>query len=118
MAARWIELIAGSLDEKKRYKQYQARIKALPVPYADVAQAFQRYPMYSGGFVLDGDTALRMIGDMVDLWERATADGTPVRDIVGADPVDFAETFAQSYTGTRWVDKERRRLTQAVDAAE
>jgi len=59
-----------------------------------------------------------MFGDLADLWERAAADGTPVRDIVGADPVDFAETFAQAYGGTRWIDKERSRLVQAIDDAE
>ncbi len=54
-----------------------------------------------------------MIGDFADLWERAAADGTPVRDIVGDDPVEFAETFPQAYTGKRWIDKERARLPTA-----
>ena len=31
--------------------------------------------------------------DFVDLWEHAAADGTPVREIVGEDPVEFAEAF-------------------------
>ena len=35
MAAKWIELATGSLDQKKQYKQYKARIKALPEPYGD-----------------------------------------------------------------------------------
>jgi DNA-binding ferritin-like protein (Dps family) len=33
MAAKWIELITGSLDDKKAYRQYKARIAALPEPY-------------------------------------------------------------------------------------
>ena len=49
--------------------------------------------MYYGG-VTDGDTLVTMLGDFTDLWERAAADGTPVRAIVGDDPVEFAETFA------------------------
>ena len=32
MAAKWIEAITGSLEEKKLYKQAQARINALPEP--------------------------------------------------------------------------------------
>ena len=55
MAARWIELVTGSLEQKKQYRQYKARIEALPEPYAAVAKALQRYLMYCGG-VTDGDT--------------------------------------------------------------
>ena len=117
MAAKWIEALTGSLEQKKQYKQDKARIDALPEPYATAAQAMHRYFMYYAG-ITDGDTLVTMFGDLADLWERAAADGTPVRDIVGADPVDFAETFAQAYGGTRWIDKERSRLVQAIDDAE
>ena len=73
--------------------------------------------MYSGG-ITDGDTLTTMFTDFADLWERAAADGTPVRDIVGDDPVEFAETFAQAYGGTQWIDKERARLNKAIENAE
>ncbi len=73
--------------------------------------------MYYAG-VTDGDTAVTMMSDFADLWERAAADGTPVRAIVGEDPVEFAEAFAQAYTGARWIDKERARLTAAIEEAE
>ncbi|HWL76911.1 DUF1048 domain-containing protein [Microbacterium sp.] len=116
MAAKWIEALTGSLEQKKQYKQSLARIEALPAPYRTAAKALHRYFLYYGGMV-DGDTLVTMFGDLADLWERAAADGTAVRDIVGDDPVDFAETFAQSYTGRRWIDKERVRLTKAIDDA-
>jgi DNA-binding ferritin-like protein (Dps family) len=117
MAAKWIEQVTGSLEQKKQYRRYKARIEALPEPYGTVAQALERYFMYYGG-VTDGDTAVTMMGDFADLWERAAADGTPVRAIVGEDPVEFAETFALAYTGARWIDKERARLTTAIEEAE
>ena len=117
MAPKWIELVTGSLEQKKQYRQYRARIEALPGPYATVAKALQRYFMYYGG-VTDGETIVRMLGDFADLWERAAADGTPVRAIVGDDPVEFADAFAQAYTGKRWIDKERARLTKAIEDAE
>ena len=116
MAAKWIEALTGSLEQKKQYRQYVARIEALPEPYKSAAKAFQRYFMYYGG-VSDGDTLITMFGDFADLWERAAVDGTPVRAIVGDDPVEFAETFAQAYSGKQWIDKERERLTKAIDAA-
>ena len=115
--AGWIETLTGSLDQKKRYKQYRARIETLPEPYRGVAKALQRYFMYYGG-VTDGETLVTMEGDFVELWERAAADGTPVRAVVGDDPVEFAETFVQAYAGKQWIDKERARLVRAVDEAE
>jgi len=117
MAAKWIELVTGSLEQKRQYKQYRVRIDALPEPYRAVAKAMNRYYMYYGGF-LDGETAMKMWADFVDLWERAAVDGTPVREIVGENPVEFAETFAQAYAGKQWIDKERARLTRAVEDAE
>ena len=117
MAAKWIELVTGSLEQKKQYKKERARIEALPEPYSTVAKALGRYFMYYGG-VTDGETAVKMFGDFTDLWERAATDGTPVRAIVGDDPVEFADTFAQAYNGTRWIDKERARLTKAIEDAE
>ena len=117
MAARWIEALTGSLEQKKRYRQHRARLDGLPEPYAASAKALERYLMYCGG-VTDGETIVTMLGDFADLWERAAVDGTPVREIVGDDPVEFAETFAQSYSGTRWIDKERARLVAAIEAAE
>jgi DNA-binding ferritin-like protein (Dps family) len=117
MTAKWIELFTGSLAEKKQYKKDKARIDALPEPYAAAAKAMHRYLMYSGG-ITDGPTLITMYTDLADLWERAAVDGTPVRDIVGDDPVEFAETFAQAYTGKQWIDKERARLTKAMDDAE
>jgi DNA-binding ferritin-like protein (Dps family) len=117
MAAKWIEALTGSLEQKKQYKQDKARIDALPEPYGTAAKAMHRYFMYYGG-VTDGDTLITMFGDLADLWERAAVDGTPVREIVGDDPVEFAETFAQAYAGQRWIDKERSRLTKAIEDAE
>ncbi len=117
MAAKWIEMVTGSLEQKRQYRQYKARIDALPEPYGAVAKALQRYLMYCGGIV-DGETTLTMMGDFADLWDRAAVDGTPVRAIVGDDPVGFAEAFAQAYTGRQWIDKERARLTRAIEDAE
>ncbi|AJT41922.1 DUF1048 domain-containing protein [Psychromicrobium lacuslunae] len=116
MAAKWIEMVTGSLEQKKQYRQAKARLDALPEPYLSVATAFNRYFMYYGG-ATEGDTIVQMFLGHADLWERAAIDGTPVSEIVGDDPVEFAESFAEAYGGKRWIDKERSRLNQAVDKA-
>ena len=116
MAAQWIETLTGSLVQKRQFKQDKARIDGLPEPYATAAKAMHRYCMYYGG-ITDGDTVITMFGDLADLWERAATDGTPVRAIVGEDPVEFTEAFAQAYVGSRWIDKERARLVEAMGRA-
>ena len=45
MAARWIETLTGSLEQKKQYRQHKARMEALPEPYGAVAKAIERYFM-------------------------------------------------------------------------
>lgn len=117
MAAKWIETLTGSLGQKKQYKHDKARIDSLPEPYGAAASAMHRYLTYYGG-ITDGDTLLTMFGDLADLWERAAVDRTPIGEIVGEDPVEFAEMFAQAYNGKRWIDKERARLANAIEDAE
>jgi DNA-binding ferritin-like protein (Dps family) len=116
--ANWMEALTGSLEQKKHWKACRVRIEALPEPYCSAAKALERYFMYSGGIITDGDTLMTMWDDFVDLWERAAVDGTPVRAIVGENPVEFAETFAQAYSGTHWIDKERVRLVKAIEDVE
>ncbi|WP_194398433.1 DUF1048 domain-containing protein [Microbacterium atlanticum] len=117
MAAKWYEIVTGSLEQKKQYRQYKARIEALPEPYRTAAKALDRYLMTVGGMT-DGESLVQMLSDSADLWERAAADGTPVRDIVGEDPSAFAQQFTAAYSGKQWIDKERERLNKAIDEAE
>ena len=74
--------------------------------------------MYYGGVLTTGDSLVTMFGEFADLWERAAIDGTPLRDIVGEDPVEFGEAFVQAYTSEQWIDKERARLNKAIEDAE
>lgn len=116
MAARWIELLTGSLEQKKQYRQSKARLEQLPTPYRAAAEAVERYLMYAGG-VARGDLVVQMYADLVDLFEEAAANGAPVRDVVGQDPVEFVEAFVANYSDGSWIAKERARLTIAIDRA-
>ncbi len=66
----------------------------------------------------DGDSATSMFEDLADLFEPAAADGTPIREIVGEDPVEFVEAFLQNYSKGGWIIRERERLTSAIERAE
>jgi DNA-binding ferritin-like protein (Dps family) len=116
MAARWIEQITGSFEDKKRWRRYKARKEQLPASYRTAIDGLERYFMYAGSIV-KGDVLMRMLEDLADLIERSAADGTPIRAIVGDDPVEFADTFIENYADGQWINKERKRLTDAIDHA-
>jgi DNA-binding ferritin-like protein (Dps family) len=116
VATGWIEQVTGSLEQKKRYRQYKARTKQLPANYRSAVDALERYLMYFGS-ITRGETLVSMLEDLADLFEQSAANGTPIREIVGQDPVEFAETFLQNYSEGQWINKERERLTSAIDRA-
>lgn len=117
MAARWIEFVTGSLEDKKRWRAYKARVRQLPTSYRTAVEGVERYLMYTGPDA-DADQLVQMVDDLADLFERAAADGTPVRTIVGDDPTEFVEAFKSNYGLGSWMSKEQRRLNDAIERAE
>jgi len=116
MAAGWIEKITGPFDQKKRYRQYKARKEALPANYRTAINALERYLTYFGS-ITKGEILVSMLEDLADLFEQSAASGTPIRVIVGEDPVEFAETFVRNYSKGQWINKERERLVSAIERA-
>lgn len=114
--ANLIEWVTGSFEGKRRWKAYRARIEQLPPRYRTAVKGIERYLMYTGPG--DGDQLMRMVDDLADLFERAAADGTTVREIVGDDPIEFVETFKENYGLGSWLNKEQKRLISAVEQAE
>jgi DNA-binding ferritin-like protein (Dps family) len=106
----------GWFEQKRRYRQYKARTKQLPADYRAAIDALERYLTYFGA-ITKGDTLMSMLDDLADLFEQSAVNGTPIRAIVGDDPVEFAETFLQNYSEGQWINKERERLTSAIDRA-
>lgn len=100
--------------EKRRYREYKARVKLLPEDYRTAIEALERYLMYYGS-ITKGAVMLAMLDDLADLFEQSAASSTPIRAIVGDDPVEFAETFLRNYSEGQWINKERERLNDAID---
>ena len=113
MAMGWIEQVTGSLEQKKQYRQYKARTKQLPANYRTAIDALERYLTYFGA-ITKGETLVKMLEDLADLFEQSAASGTPIREVVGEDPIEFAETFLQNYSEGQWINKERKRLTETI----
>jgi len=115
MMTTFIEKIIGDIGDKRRWRQYKVRTKQLPADYRTAVEALERYLTYFGA-ITKGDTLMSMLEDLADLFEQAAADRTQIRAIVGDDPVEFAETFLANYSEGQWINKERKRLNDAINS--
>jgi DNA-binding ferritin-like protein (Dps family) len=110
------DLTAKVIGDKRRWREYKARVRQLPPNYRTAVDAIERYLMYFGA--VDGDSAASVFEDVADLFEQAAADGTPIREIVGEDPVEFVDALVRNYEKGGYVTRERERLINAIDRAE
>jgi DNA-binding ferritin-like protein (Dps family) len=108
--------ISKVIGPKRRWRAYKGRVRQLPENYRTTVEAIERYLMHFGP--MDGDSAASLLEDVADLFERAAADGTPIREIVGEDPVEFVEALVGNYEKGGYVTRERERLTDAIKRAE
>ena len=103
------------VGDKRRYREYKARTARLPASYRTAVDALERYLMWFGPG--EAESVQSMLDDLADLFEQSAASGTPVRAVVGQDPVEFAEAFLRNYPEGGWITKERERLTDAINRA-
>jgi DNA-binding ferritin-like protein (Dps family) len=107
------QFISKVIGEKGQWRQYKARKRQLPANYRTAVDALERYLMYFG----TGGGGTAIYEDLVDLFEQSAANLTPIREIVGKDPVEFIEVFVQNYPKGQWIIRERERLTNAIERA-
>jgi DNA-binding ferritin-like protein (Dps family) len=108
--------ISRVIGDKRRWREYKARVRQLPPNYRMAVDAIERYLMHFGP--VDGDSAAAVFEDVADLFEQAAADGTPIREIVGGDPVEFVDALVRNYSKGGYVDRERARLVNAIESIE
>lgn len=108
--------ISEVIGLKRRWRQYKARTRRLPPAYRTAVEALERYLMHAapGG---DGSEVASMFEDLIDLFEQSAANRTPIREIVGEDPVEFVEAFVRNYPDGQWRIRERERLKSAIERA-
>ncbi len=111
------KVISTVIGDKRRWRAYKARVALLPPNYRTAVDAIERYLMQFGA-ITKGDILVSMLEDLADLFEQSAANQTPIREIVGDDPVEFAETFLENYSEGQWINKERKRLVDAIERAE
>ena len=110
------KLTSTVIGDKRRWREYKARTRRLPDDYRAAVDAFERYLMYFG--LVDAGSASSLFEDVADLFERAAADETPIREIVGDDPVEFIEALKRNYSDGGYVAREQARLVDAIEKLE
>lgn len=110
------KISATIIGPKREWYAYKRRVKALPAPYAGAVAGIERYLFHFGA--VNGPSAMALFDDVITLFEQAAADGTPVRTIVGEDPVEFVDTLIRAYDPEDgYVAREQNRLRAAMDKA-
>jgi DNA-binding ferritin-like protein (Dps family) len=109
------KIASKMIGDKRRWRDYKARSAKLPANYRAAVEAFERYLMRFGPG--DAESAISIFENVADLFEQSAADGTPIRDVVGDNPVEFIEALLRNYPDGDWITREQDRLTKAVDAA-
>ncbi|WP_225047651.1 DUF1048 domain-containing protein [Lacticaseibacillus kribbianus] len=102
------------VKDKKRYRQFLRDVKALPPAYAETLLALQAYLWNfarSGGIIVPLEEMLRM-------FQESAAEQVPVAQLVGGDPVAFADNIMAQYPDELWLIKYQNRLRAAVKEAE
>jgi len=102
-----IDTIIGSLEEKKAYKQNEARAKALPPEYATAYKEIQKYIFSSTGIL-----SMEPLKVLVDMLEEAAANDKRVLDITGSDVAAFVDELVkgeESYQG-----HQRKKLNENI----
>jgi DNA-binding ferritin-like protein (Dps family) len=101
-------------QEKRRYKQVVARVNALPEEYRFMYHKIQKYMWnHAGG---DGMDMIRVLADLLELFEAGAADGRRVLQVTGPDVAALCdELLGTTKTWSRhWHDELNREVTRRL----
>lgn len=89
--------------DKREYREYAARVKAMPADYAFVYEKMVNYMWgYAGGG--DGYDMLKLQYDLIELFETSAAEGKRVLEVTGEDVAAFCDELlrnSRTWTGDR-----------------
>ncbi|PLT27754.1 DUF1048 domain-containing protein [Peribacillus deserti] len=106
------EKIIGSLDDKREWKEMEARAKALPSEYHNAYKAMQKYMWTAGGAPTDWKDSSRIFVGILDLFEEGAAEGKKVTDLTGEDVAAFCDDLVKDEQS--WKDKYRKKLNDTI----
>ncbi|KRM55208.1 hypothetical protein C5L31_000177 [Secundilactobacillus malefermentans] len=93
-------------QQKREYRDYKARISALPNDYQATMKALEKY-FWNWA---KGDGMMAILISVLEMFENAVADGSPVEFVVGEDIAEFADAILADNPEETWLNKQRNQL--------
>jgi len=106
------EKIIGSLDDKREWREMEARVKSLPSEYRNAYKAIQKYMWTAGGGPTDWKDSSRIFVGILELFEEGAAEGKKVTDLTGEDVAAFCDDLVKDEK--TWKDKYRKKLNDTI----
>ncbi|MCG0050142.1 MULTISPECIES: DUF1048 domain-containing protein [Priestia] len=99
------------IGEKREYRVYKERVNQLPEEYKKAMKAIESY-MWN---FAKGAGMLELLKNILEMFENSASDGLNVRDVVGNDIAEFADSFLAEFPEDTWIDKLRNKLRDSIE---
>jgi len=99
------------IGEKREYRVYKERVDELPEEYKKAMKAIESY-MWN---FAKGAGMLELLKNILEMFENSASDGLNVRDVVGNDIAEFADSFLAELPEETWIDKLRNKLRDSIE---
>jgi DNA-binding ferritin-like protein (Dps family) len=97
---RLLEWVVGNRAGKREWRDYKARVGALPPNYRLVMQKIQKF-LWTAGGAMD-EQSFRVLYDICDVLEESAAAGRPVLEVTGEDVAAFSLDMLAATQGKTW----------------
>ncbi|WP_338786323.1 DUF1048 domain-containing protein [Metabacillus sp. FJAT-53654] len=104
-------MIKKMIQEKREYRDYKKRVDNLPEEYRKAMKAIENY-MWN---YAKGSGMLELLKSILDMFENSASDGLSVRDVVGDDIAEFADSLLAEFPEETWMDKMRKKLRDSIE---
>ncbi|MGG3640267.1 DUF1048 domain-containing protein [Bacillus gobiensis] len=99
------------LQEKREYRKFRKRINELPDEHKKAMIAIEKYMW----MFAKGSGMFEYLKNILEMFEDSAKEGLSVRDIVGNDIAEFADSFLAEFPEETWIDKERKKLRNSIE---
>jgi len=104
-------MIKKMMQEKREYRAYKQRVENLPEEYRKAMKAIEEY-MWN---FAKGAGMLEHLKNILEMFENSASEGLSVRDVVGEDIAEFADSLLAEFPEETWMDKMRKKLRDSID---
>ncbi len=96
--------------QKREWKQYKARVQALPPNYRMVMEAIQKHIWNVGGL----NDGTQVLSGILELLEEGVANGRPVLAVTGDDVAAFCSAVLAEVQAATWAGKKGTKLNEHI----